>query len=126
MSNAFSVAVTGMRAATVRLEASARNVAKAGTRGVSPSTAANGTPVYLLTQVDQSSVPPPTGGVVASVRAVAPVWMAAAESEPAPEPDVDLGAEAQEQAGARTSFLANAKTLEVAQEMVKRLFELED
>jgi flagellar basal body rod protein FlgC len=47
---------------------------------------------------------------------------AAATAEAA---EVDLVAEAFEQASARASFLANAKTLQITQDMVKRLFELD-
>ena len=38
--------------------------------------------------------------------------------------EVNLAQEAFEQATARASFIANAKTLQVTQEMVKRLFEI--
>ena len=82
MSIAISSAVSGLHAAGVRLEASARRFA---TADASPTDTAPG---------------------------------ATAQFDPS--------AEALEQVDARLSFLANAKTLEITQEMVKRLFELTD
>jgi hypothetical protein len=117
-----------MRAATLRLEASAYRVATAGATRVQP---VGGGPVYMLTPVD-----PMTGaGPVQPVRPIAPavqnsvpVWLAAyqgAGGAMTTEPDVNLAAEAFEQATARASFLANAKTLQITQDMVKQLFELD-
>jgi flagellar basal body rod protein FlgC len=122
MSIAIYNAMSGIRAATVRLEASARRVA-AATGVQSPSA---GAPVYILTPASQARPVEPVGPT-AGVRNTAPVWMAAYQNDAdgAAGASVDLAAEALEQASARSLFLANAKTLQVTQDMVKRLFELD-
>jgi hypothetical protein len=130
MSLAIHSAYSGMRAAALRLEASAYRVATAGATRVQP---VGGGPVYMLTLVD-----PMTGaGPVQPVRPIAPavqnsvpVWLAAFQgggdaAGTAVDADVNLAAEAFEQATARASFLANAKTLQITQDMVKQLFELD-
>ena len=122
MPNAITSANLGMRAAALRLQASARNVANAGSPGAPSANAARIQPVYVLTRIDQSGLAAPVAsGATPSVRNAAPLWMADAGAG-----NADMAHEALEQADARISFLANAKTLEVAQEMVKRLFELAD
>jgi flagellar basal-body rod protein FlgC len=137
MSIAISSALLGMRAATLRLQTSARNVANVNSQGTLPSTGSNSPQVYLLVAVDQVSLAGPGGtggGTSASVRTPAPTWMAAYQPNAGfadskglvADPNIDLVAEALEQATARASFMANAKTLEVTQDMVKRLFELTD
>lgn len=133
---AISSAVSGMRAATLRLEASARNVANVSSRGALPSAGAAGPQVYLLVRVDQTSLAGPGagGGTKAAVRNVSPAWMAAYDPDASfadadgmvAAPNVDLMSETLEQVSAEISFMANVKTLQATQEMVKRLFELTD
>jgi flagellar basal body rod protein FlgC len=122
MSIAIYNALSGIRAATLRLDASARRVAAA--TGVQSPNA--GAPVYVLTPAGRASPVAPVGPTV-GVRNTAPVWMAAYRNDGggAAGASVDLAAEALEQASARSLFLANAKTLQVTQDMVKRLFELD-
>ena len=133
MSIATYSALAGMRSAMLRLETSARNVARAGATQATSATTADGGPVYLVTRVDQMDLPRPVPAVSSvSTRSSSPAWMAA-QQDPAGEPgamgagaaEVDLAQEAFEQASARASFIANAKTLQVTQEMVKQLFEIE-
>jgi hypothetical protein len=111
--NSTFSALSGMRLAELRLETSAGKVANAGASD-------------FLVRVAQASPAAPAGGAPSTVRNSAPVWMAAGGAADDANADVDLGAEALEQAEARTSFMANAKVLEVSQDMVKRLFELAD
>ncbi len=118
-----------MRAATLRLEASAYRVATAGATRVRP---VGGGPVYVLTPVDQTAGAGPVrpvSPVTPAVQNSVPVWLAAYQGEAgagtAVEAEVNLAAEAFEQASARASFLANAKTLQITQDMVKQLFELD-
>jgi hypothetical protein len=121
-------ALAGMYSATLRLEASARRIAGAGATRTQTSAGAGGGPAYLLMPVGSAAVAAPAG-----VRNSAPVWMAAYQDDAgageadglAAGADVDLAAEAFEQATARASYMANAKTLQITQEMVKRLFELD-
>jgi flagellar basal body rod protein FlgC len=130
MSLAIHSAYSGMRAATLRLEASAYRVATAGAARVRP---VGGSPVYVLTPVDQTADAGPVrpvSPVTPAVQNSVPVWMAAYQgggdvAGTAVKAEVDLAAEAFEQASARASFLANAKTLQITQDMVKQLFELD-
>src|SRR3990172_976533 len=130
MSLAIHSAYSGMRAATQRLEASAYRVAAAGATRVQP---VGGGPVYVLTPVDpMTGAGPvqPVRPIAPAVRNAVPVWEAAYQGAGGggartTEPDVNLAAEAFEQASARASFLANAKTLQITQDMVKQLFELD-
>jgi flagellar basal body rod protein FlgC len=130
MSPAIHSAYSGMRAATLRLEASAYRVAGAGATRVQHLTNA---PVYVLTPLAQAGAAGPVrpvSPVAPAVRNSVPVWLAAYQgggdgAGTAMEPEVDLAAEAFEQASARASFLANAKTLQITQDMVKQLFELD-
>jgi flagellar basal-body rod protein FlgC len=126
---AISSAVSGMRLATLRLEGSARNIANLNSRGTLPLGGANAPPVYLLVRADQvvsaapASVP---GGPVLPVRNVSPTWMATYDQDFASAGGPDLAGEMLELISAEHSFVANAKALETAQAMVKRLYELTD
>ena len=74
------------------------------------------------------------GGTRATVRNVSPAWRAAYDPDAGftdasgmvAEPSVDLVDEALEQATAEAAFLANLRTLQTAQDMVKRLYQLAD
>jgi hypothetical protein len=132
MSIATYSALAGMRSAMLRLEASARNVARAGATQATSATSADGNPVYLVTRVDPMDFPRPVPAVSGvSAPNSAPAWLAAYQdatgggADGAGGGEVNLAQEALEQATARASFMANAKTLQVTQEMVKQLFELE-
>jgi hypothetical protein len=129
MSIATYSALAGMRSAALRLEVSARKVASVGATRTGSASRVDGGPVYLLTPVDQAGLAgqvPAVSGV--STRNGAPAWMASyqdAAGNPDTAPaEANLAAEALEQATARASFIANAKTLQITQAMVKQLFEL--
>lgn len=136
---AIASAISGMRAATLRLEASASNIANMGSEGALPSssTAPAGAPrAYQPVRVEQTSVPGfgAGGGTVATVRNASPAWLAAYDPDASfadangmvAAPNVDLIGETLEQVAAEASFMANIKVLEAAQGMVKRLYELAD
>jgi hypothetical protein len=110
---ATASAVSGMQAATLRLAASASKIAGAGA-----AAPAGSPPTYLLLRIEGTSLPMAGGsGVsVGAVRSVSPTWLAGQGP--------DLADALLEQAGAEADFLANAKVLQTAQEMVKRLYEL--
>jgi flagellar basal body rod protein FlgC len=124
---AISSAVSGLRTATVRLEHSARTIANATSRAVTPVAGVNASPVYLLVRVDQTAsatpVRPPSGPTRAPLN-VSPAWMAAYETTGPAEPDLTDAALGQ--ATAENAFIANARVLETAQAMVRQLFELTD
>ena len=132
MSIATYTALAGMRSAVMRLETSARYVARAGATAV-VSGSADGSPVYLVTGVDPTNFTRPVPAVSSvSTPSSSPTWMASyqdasgeSETGAAQTGEVDLAQEAFEQATARASFLANAQVFQVSQDMVKRLFELE-
>ena len=132
---AIASAASGMRAATLRLEASASNVASMRSSGVLPSssTASAGVPqAYQPVRIEQTSAG--GGGTVAKVRVAAPAWRAAYAPDArfadangmVAEPNVDLMGETLEQATAEASFLANLQVFEAAQAMVRSLYELAD
>jgi flagellar basal-body rod protein FlgC len=132
---AIASAASGMRAATLRLEASASNVASMRSSGVLPSssTASAGAPqAYEPVRIEQTSAG--GGGTVAMVRVAAPAWRAAYAPDAGfadpngmvAEPNVDLMGEALEQATAEASFLASLRVFEAAQAMVRSLYELAD
>jgi flagellar basal-body rod protein FlgC len=131
MIDAIATAVSGMRAAARRLEASASNVANLGTRGALPPPDA-GPAAYQPVRVEQ--VAAAGGGALASVRVVSPAWRVAYDPEASladadglvAEPNVDLAGEALEQAVAEAAFRANLSTLRTVQDMVRRLYELAD
>jgi flagellar hook protein FlgE len=132
MSIATYSALAGMRSAVMRLETSARNVARAGATQATSGNSDAG-PVYLVTGVDPTNFPRPVPAVSSvSTPSSSPTWMASYQdasgergTEGAETGEVDLAQEAFEQATARASFMANAKVLQVTQDMVKRLFELD-
>jgi len=127
---AIATAASGMRAAQLRLAASAANVANLGSRGAPPGS--TGPAAYQPVRVEQAAVE--SGGTLASVRIVSPAWRVAYDPHASfadaagmvAEPNVDLVGEALEQTTAELSFLANLRTLQTAQDMVKRLFDLTD
>lgn len=126
---AISSAVSGMRMATIRLEGSARNIANLNSKGTLPLGGANAPPVYLLVRADQLAPGAPAGvpsGTMLPVRNASPTWMATYDQSSATAGGSDLAGEMLELISAENSFIANAKALETAQAMVKRLYELTD
>jgi flagellar basal-body rod protein FlgC len=127
---AIATAVSGMFAATRRLEASTNNIANMSSRGALASRGM-GPAAYQPVGVEQTAIT--GGGTLATVRIVSPAWLVAYDPEASfadddgmiAEPNVDLVGEALEQATAETQFRASAKALQAAQDMVRVLYELD-
>lgn len=101
MSPAFNIAVSGMRAAELRAEAAARNIASAGT----------GAPRVT---VDQTTLP--GGGVQAKLRTVSG----------REDANIDPAREFSNLIAARMEFTANAMVARVASDMVEELYKAMD
>jgi hypothetical protein len=112
-----------MRLATLRLEGPARDIANPKSKGTLSLGGAVAPPVYLLVRADQMAPAAPAG---APVRNNSPTWMATYDQDFGYAGGSDLTGNMQELTSAEHSFIANAKALETAQAMVKRLFELTD
>jgi flagellar basal-body rod protein FlgC len=139
MFTSMSIATTGLRAAEMRLEASASNVANARTTGPVPETPPNvavGRPadgerrVYQPVVVVQSALE--GGGVRAQFKDRLPAYTTIYDpySPDADErgflaaPNVDYATEIADQIIAVTTFEANIKALKAASEMTKSLLDM--
>jgi flagellar basal-body rod protein FlgC len=132
MSSAFSIAASGMTAATRRLEVAARNVANVRSNGPLPgSDAASGFPdAFVPGRVDQVEVA--GGGTQANVSPVTPSHVP--EYDPgAPfadsngmvaAPNISLEGEMIEALVARYSFAFNAKVMRASADMTKSLLDI--
>jgi flagellar basal-body rod protein FlgC len=133
MSSISTIALSGLNAATRRLDVSASNLANAMTSGALPAadgTLPSGAPrAYAPLQVVQAEGA--TGGTQTSVMPVTPSTVATADPS-APfanqdglvaAPNVDLAQEMIGQLVARYSFAANAKVLTADDRMTKTLID---
>src|SRR5258705_4336017 len=134
MSSVLSIAISGMQAATTRLEVSARNVANARSAGALPDAqgnySADAPRAYIPQRVDQVDL---SGGgtqaVVSNVtRSYIPAYdpgapYANADGQVA-APNVDLTEEAIQQLVARYTFAANARVVTAYDQMVKSLLDI--
>jgi len=134
MNSVLSIAISGMQAATRRLEVSARNVANVRSDGALPDGQGNyaaGAPrAYMPSRVDQVELS--GGGTQAVIRDVSPSYVptsdpgspyANAEGQVA-YPNVDLTEEAVQQLIARYTFAANARVVTSYDQMVKSLLDI--
>ena len=134
MSSVLSIAISGMQAATTRLEVSARNVANARSAGTLPDAqgnySADAPRAYIPQRVDQVDLS--GGGTQAVVGNVAPSYVpsydpgapyANADGQVA-APNVDLTEEAIQQLVARYTFAANARVVTAYDQMVKSLLDI--
>jgi flagellar basal-body rod protein FlgC len=133
MSPVWSIATSGMAAATRRLEVSARNVANALSAG--PLKSADATvrasfSAYVPLRVDQVEIA--GGGTAANVSPVSPSQVPAYDPE-APyadangmvaSPNVDLADEMIQQMVARYTFAMNARVLRTDADMTKSLLDI--
>ncbi len=132
MSIASSIALSGLRAATLRLQVSANNVANAYSAGPLPGSPGSGSypDAYVperINQVDQAG-----GGVRAMVGAVSPATVTVSDpSAPYADsngmvamPNVDFTSEIVQQLMARVAFAANAKVLKADAQMTSSLFDI--
>jgi flagellar basal-body rod protein FlgC len=139
MFTSMSIATTGLQAASMRLEASASNVANARTTGPVPATPPNvsvGRPengerrVYQPVDVVQSSLE--GGGVRAQFKDRLPAYatiydpysLDADERGFLAAPNVDYAVEISQQMLAVITFEANIKTLKVASDMTKSVLDM--
>lgn len=132
MSDAMSIALSGMRAATLRLDAAASNIANMPVTG-SVSGAPGAKRAYQPVSVDQTSLSGPQGlgGVEARTRPVMPAFVPAFEPDASyadadglvAVPNVDPLEEMVSLTEASLAFRLNAATLKTAAEMVRSLYE---
>ena len=133
MSSISAIAVSGMNAATQRLEVSASNVANIATTGALPAT--NGTVAAGAPQAYQplrlNETASADGGTQTSVTAAAPSYVAVSDPQ-APfanqdglvaAPNVDISQELIDQMIASYSFTANAGILKAADQMTRTLLD---
>ena len=134
MSSVLSIAISGMQAATTRLDVSARNVANARSAGALPDVqgnySADAPRAYIPQRVDQVDLS--GGGTQAVVSNVTPSYVptydpgapyANADGQVA-APNVDLTEEAIQQLVARYTFAANARVVTAYDQMVKSLLDI--
>ena len=131
MLEGISSALTGLAAATRRLEASANNIANANAYGSLPaSDAATQRDAYQPVRVEQSSAP--DGGTSTSDRYVRPPYIPVFDTSSAfsnsdglaAAPNVDIASEIIEQLEAKQSFEANLKSVQSISDLVKKLYDL--
>jgi len=134
MSSVQSIAVSGMLAATQRLQVSARNVANVRSDGALPDAQGNYSPdaprPYTPLRVDQVDVA--TGGTRAVVTEVSPSYVAtpnpsapyANQDGLVAAPNVDLAEEVVQQLMASYAYAANARVVTSYNQMVKSLFDM--
>lgn len=123
-----------MQAASLRLEAAARNIANAGSTGALPEAQGVAAPrqAYQPVTVDQTAMP--NGGVAATLRKVSPGFVAALQASSSQAdangmvamPAVDMATEVTDMLSAKQDFTANAQVLRVTDEMLRRLFDVLD
>jgi len=134
MSSILSIAVSGMTAASRRLEVSARNVANALSSGptaaADPAVKASYPAAYVPLRVDQ--VETAGGGTVANVSPESPSSVETYDPQ-APyadakgmvaAPNVDLANEAVQQVVARYTFAMNAQVVRSYAQMMKSLLDI--
>jgi len=130
----MSIALSGLTAASKRLEVSASNVANASSGGPLPDASAevkaNFPPAYVAQRVDQVEVP--GGGTVANVVPENPGTVSVFDpSSPfandkgmVAAPNVDLANEAVQQILARENFAANINVIRTYERMMKSLLDI--
>jgi flagellar basal-body rod protein FlgC len=132
MSTASSIAVSGMLAASKRLEVAAENIANASSAGAIPgSNAPAGSPAPATPRrVD--TVELSGGGTKAVVSNVSPAYTVAhdptspyANSDgDVAQPNIDLGTEVVNAVEARFQFAANAAVFKVSDRMMQDLLDI--
>lgn len=132
MLDAFSTALSGLSAATRRLEASANNIANSNSRGALPGSADPAArQAYQPVRVEQTSTGG-QGGTIANFRGTTPAYLAVYDPQAsyadangfAAAPNVDLVEETTELTEASASFELNQKAIQAASDMVKKLYDL--
>ena len=130
----LSIAMSGMTAATRRLEVSARNVANASSSGplpdADPAIKESFPAAYVAQRVDQveaagggtiANVGPASPGTVPTYDPTAPY---ANDKGMVAAPNVDFANEAVQQLLARVTFVANAQVVRTYDRMMKSLLDI--
>lgn len=144
----FSIATSGLSAASLRVNVAASNIANVRTTGPLPGSDGASTPAATgsssiaptfpaayaplrVDQVDQSSGSTP-GGTIATVSTVSPSYIP--QSDPSAPfangdglvaaPNVDIASEFVQLAAAKYSFIANAKVIQAYAETEKSLLDV--
>ena len=126
MMSSLNIAAMGLRAADLRLEASASNLANMQSSG---STGATGPKPYAPVRVEQSSLP--GGGVEAKAAPITPASVRQYEPD-SPQadakgfvamPNVDMIAEVTNMVSAKMGFSSSLQVMQVSSDMIKKLFE---
>jgi flagellar basal-body rod protein FlgC len=133
MNSAMSIALSGMQAATRRLDVAARNIANVQSNGALPGVempdGSAAPQAYAPQRVDQVEV---AGGTEARVSAVSPAYVPQRDPD-APyanadgmvaAPNVDLTSEAAQVMVAKYTFAANAMVLRTGVQMVRSLLDI--
>ncbi|WP_370675794.1 flagellar basal body rod protein FlgC [Pleomorphomonas sp. PLEO] len=124
LSSVSSISLSGMQAATTRLEASASNIANASSSGSLPD-ASGATTAYAPVTVTQSDVR--GGGVSARITNAADPYVTSYDAS-SPDantdgqvamPNVDMASELVNVMTARISYEASAKTMKASNDMMK-------
>jgi flagellar basal-body rod protein FlgC len=130
----LAIAVSGLSAASLRVNVAASNIANASTTGPLPASGGSGTSAYVPLRVDQiaqSSGSTP-GGTVATVSTVSPSFVAqydpgapfANQDGLVAAPNVDLVDEFVQLEIAKNSFIASAKVIQAYAEMTDTLLDI--
>ncbi len=132
MSDALSIAASGMRAAALRLQVSASNVANSRSAGPLPdaTNSAGFPPAYIPLRVDQTDVA--GGGTYATIKPISPSYVTtydptapyADSNGMVAAPNVDLAEEMVQQASIRFTFAANAYVARVDMRMMNSLLDI--
>jgi flagellar basal-body rod protein FlgC len=129
-----SISASGLSAASLRLQVSARNVANIADTGPLPNANASSTAAsasaYAPLRVDQVAVA--GGGTAATVTAALPSYVTRYDSgAPSADkngqvaaPNVDLANEIAQQITAASAFAANAKAIQAGSSAIRTLFDI--
>ena len=141
----FSIATSGLSAASLRVNVAASNIANVRTTGALPASDGSSTSAvtgssgiaptfpaaYVPLRVDQSSGSTP-GGTIATVSTVSPSYTAQSDPTAAfanqdglvAAPNVDIASEFVQLAAAKYSFIANAKVIQAYAETTDTLLDI--
>jgi flagellar basal-body rod protein FlgC len=132
MSDALSIAASGMKVAALRLQVSASNVANASSSGPLPTAKNSGSfpPAYTSLRVDQTDVA--SGGTTAAVKPIVPSTTPTYDpTAPYADgkgmvamPNVDLADEMVQLMPTRFAFAANAYIARVDKRMMNSLLDI--
>ena len=132
MSSVSSIAVSGMIAASARLEVAAGNIANASSSGAIPGSVAPAGSRSAATPRRVDTVEIAGGGTKAVISNVSPAYTVAHDPS-APyanskgdvaQPNIDLGTEVVNAVTARTAFAANALVFKVSDRMMQDLLDI--